>query len=261
MRMLAGVRVLEWLVLAVTVTVAVWSWLTFVVADPQDWDSWGLVFCWSLVAGATLQAILVLYGRPRGSLRSRLSFRSVQGTLAGGWILLLAPPVLVGVALVVLTPPGTPVDGFDSGMGLYQAVAVVTMLALVMTVLGAGGVFTLVVMPLGFILAAALPSEEETVPSGFGEMSRSQLAIGGLLILATLGFGVSMTGIIESSADSTRERMADQVIALVTGTGDLVATVAALLFVAAIVALLVINRRIESRRRRARDRDGLGHSD
>lgn len=258
-RVLAHVRPLEWAVLALTVAVTVWAWLTFVVTAPQDWDTYFVAFAIATVGGATLQVVLLVYARPRGSLRQRLALGSRGDSGIGGWVLFVAPPVLIPLALLALTPPSTPVDGFDSGMSLYAVIALMVLLTLLLTGIGAGVVFLLIVLPLGFLIAAALPRDEREVTQSPGlELTRAQLVLMALFVLLTVGFAVSMASVARGVAESTRGRMAEDFVAFITGTGEPVATVSAWFFIVAITVTIVAHNRVEARiKRRARQRPGV----
>ena len=247
---IAAVRPLEWVTLAVTVATTVWAWLTSVVEPPQDFDSFFVVFAIATIGGATLQVALMAYVRPSGSLRQRLAFGARAGAQGGAWIPLLAPAALIGLALLILTPPGTPVEDFDSGMGLYQVIPLVTLLALLGTAIGAGAVFLLIVMPLGFLVAALLPSDQRIAPSSSLLLTRSQLALAGLFLFSVVGFAASMASVYPQAQGTRPERMWETLVALFTATGDPTASALAWCFALAVVLIVIVSNRVEARLKR-----------
>jgi hypothetical protein len=248
----AGVQRLEWVALAVTVTVTVWAWLAYVVEYPQDFDGFILVFAIATIVGATLQVILIVYVRPSGSLRQRLAFGARAGAQGGAWIPLLGPAVIIGLALLILTPPGTSVEDFDSGMSLYQVIPLMALLALLGTAIGAGVVFLLVVMPLGFLVAALLPGDERIAPSDPLPLTRSQLALAGLFLLCLLGFGVAMVSVYPDATGRRAERMWESLVALLTATGEPIPSALAWFFALSIVLIVILSNRVEASLRRQR---------
>lgn len=246
-------RTIEWVILAVTIAVPVWAWLTYVVGTPQDFDAFFLVFAIATIGGATLQLIFMAYVRPRGSLRQRLAFGARGGSERGAWIPLVAPAVVIGLALLIVTPPGTPVDDFDSDMSLYQVIPLMALLALALTAIGAGVVFLLIVMPLGFLISGLLPREErERDPSTSPKLTRSQLVLAALFLFSAVGFAVSMASVTEGTSQSSRGRMGEDLVAFVTGAGNPIATISTWLFIVAIVAIVIVSNRVEARLRRQR---------
>ena len=248
-------RTLEWMILAITIAAPVWAWLTFVVRTPQDFDAFFVVFAIATIGGATLQVIFIAYVRPRGSLRERLSFRAREASQRGDWIPLVAPTVVIGLTLLVLTPSGTPVDDYDSSLTLYPVIGLITLLTLLLTLVGAGAVFLLIVMPLGWLVASGLaPDERNSKRQAAHELTRPQLVIMALLILCAVGFAVSLASIDQEARGTRAERMWDTVVALFTATGDPVASALAWCFALALALIVVVHWRVEARLRK-RDPD------
>ena len=250
------------MILAITVAASVWAWRAYVVERPQDFGAFLLVLAIATVGGGTLQAVVMAYGRPNnGSLRQRLAFGGRGGSGRGVWIPLFAPAVLFGLALLILTPPGTPVEDFGSDMSLYPALLLMALLTLAGTGIGAGVVFLLILMPLGFLVSAVLPRDErEREPSISPQLSRSQLVLAALMVFSAVGFAVSMTLVTEGTSQSSRGRMGEDLVAFVTGTGAPVATISTWFFIAAIVAIVIVSNRVEARLARRPVRDGRSHS-
>ena len=191
--------------------------------------------------------------RPSGSLRQRLAFGARAGAQGGAWIPLLAPAVIIGLALLMLTPPGTSVEDFDSDMSLYQVIPLMALLALVGTAIGAGAVFLLIVMPLGFLVAALLPSDErEIAPSSSLLLTRSQLVLVGLFLFSVVGFAASMASVYPAARGSRPERMWETLVALLTATGDATASALAWCFALAVALIVIVNNRVEARLKRRR---------
>lgn len=244
-------RTIEWLILAITIAAPVWAWLTYVVGTPQDFDAFFVVFATATIGGALLQVILLAYVRPRGSLRARLSFRTGDPGQRGDWIPLVAPTVVIGLALLVLTPPGTPVDDYDSNLSLYPVIGLITLLTLVLSMLGAGAVFLLVVMPLGWLVASRLPPDARRPKrQAEPELTPSQLVIVALLILCTVGLAASMTFVDPTTEGSRAERVWHDAVALFNATGDPVASASAWCFALVLALIVVVHWRVEVRLRR-----------
>ena len=246
-------RPIEWVTLAVTIAAPVWAWLTYVAKGEQDFDAFFLVFAIATIGGATLQVILMAYVRPTGSLRQRLAFGARSGAQGGAWIPLFAPAVIIGLALLILTPPSTPVGDFDSDLSLYQVIPLMALLALVGTAIGAGAVFLLIVMPLGFLVAALLPRDQrEIAPSNSLQLTRAQLVLAGLFLFSTVAFAASMASVSPDARGSRPERMWETLVALLTATGDPTASALAWCFALAVVLIVIVSNRVEARLRRQR---------
>lgn len=242
----------EVLIFAFTVGIGVWSWLAYAVAVPQDFSTFAIVFLGVSVLGATVQMVMFAFVRQQGTFRERASFQSVTRPGTGIGIVFWGVPVLFAVALPAVTPPSTPADAFDPSMSIYQVMFVMVLLSLAATVFGAGVLFGLVVLPVAWIIAGALP--ERAPASGrvvAGTVSRGELVTGGLLLVAGAGFGVAMFAVapaVTGGGSGTRMRMIEQLSALVTLQGNVVASVLVVLCVVAMVVLIVLNRRFAARR-------------
>jgi hypothetical protein len=131
-------------------------------------------------------------------------------------------------------------------------IAITTLLSLVFTVIGAGAVSTLIVLPITLLIAALLPKGRGEVerPDAPG-LTRSQLVLGALLIVSMIGFALSITSVVTTTASTRYERMADQFVAFITGSGNPVASATTWFFLVAIVVICVISNRSEARRRKA----------
>jgi hypothetical protein len=165
----------------------------------------------------------------------------------------LAPAVIIGLALLILTPPGTSVEDFDSDTSLYQVIPLMALLALVGTAIGAGVVFLLIVMPLGFLVAAVLPRDQrQMAPSDPLLLTRSQLVLAGLFLFSALGLGVSMVSVYPGAPGSRAERMRESLIALLTATGEPIPSALAWFFALSIVLIVIFSNRVEARLRRQR---------
>lgn len=246
MRVVQQLRLPEWIVLGLTIALALWSWIAYVVGGPQDFGTWGWIFAGSLVIGSVVQMVFFVYVRPSGTLRQRLGF-STMAPVRGGWIVLLAPAVVIGIILLIVTPPDTSVSDFSRDMSVYQVIGIVTLLSLLFTYLGAGAIFFLIVVPLGLLVAAVLPETAKDATRPSTDWTRTQLVTGGLVVFCVIGFALSITGVAASAASSSRGRMIDQLIAFITFTGNPVATAATWFFIAAIVVLAIVNNRSTAR--------------
>lgn len=255
LRVLGQLRTPEWVVLGATIALSVWAWIAYVVAQPQDFAGFFLWLAIATVAGGTLQAIFVVFVRPSGTLRQRFAFGSYGGSFAGSWILVLAPPLVIGLLLLVITPPATSGAGFDPDMGIYQVIGMTVVLGLAFTAVGAGAVFVVIVVPVVMLIAAVLPAGRgETEQTRSAGLSRLHLVLGPLVMISAVGFALSITSVAATTGSTRFARMQDQFFAFITGNGNPVAIASAWFFIAAIVVLGIINNRAEARRRKKGER-------
>lgn len=256
LRFLDGLGRTELVIFAATVAIGVWAWFTYVLVPPsrQDFPTFTILLCVVSGIGALLQVIALVFLRSSGTLRDRLTLRSVH--VKGSAVVFWAPPILFGLVFLAVTPPGTSAAGFDPDMNIYQVIFITVLICLIFTALGALAVFAAIVVPVAWILLAILPekSRERGEP---GVMSRAEYLYGGLIVLCAVGFGISMNAVASGADDHfTRLRMAEQLLSLVTLHGNVVASILVVFFVACIVTLVILSNRA-TRRRKRRERDEL----
>ncbi|MEO7017856.1 MAG: hypothetical protein ABI130_16750 [Leifsonia sp.] len=241
----------EVLIFAATVATGLWSWLANVVTQPQDFTAFAWLFFGASIVGAMLQMVMFAFVRAPGTFRERASLQSVSKAGSGSGVVFWGVPILFAVGLVLVTPPSTPATAFDPSMSIYQVIFLVAGLSLASTLLGGFVLFGLVVLPLMWIIAGALPEQEPAPGRPAAAVSRGELVTGGLLLFAVAGFGVAMYAVapnVTGGAFGTRLRMLEQLSALLTLRGDLLASAIVVLCLAAIVVLVVLNHRYASRR-------------
>ncbi|MGN6761269.1 MAG: hypothetical protein ACTHJI_08095 [Leifsonia sp.] len=244
----------ELLILALTVAVGVWSWLTYVVAQPQDFTAFAWIFFGASIVGSLLQAVMFTFVRASGTFRERASLRSFSQSGSGSGVVFWGVPILFAIGLLIVTPPSTPAAAFDPSMSIYQVIFLLSGLSLAACLLGGFALFGLVVLPVMWIIAGALPERAPAPGRPAAAISRGELVTGGLLLFAVAGFGVSMYAVapeVTGGAFGTRLRMLEQLGALVTLRGDLPASAMVVICLVAIVVLVVLNSRYASRRVRA----------
>jgi hypothetical protein len=232
-------------VIAANLAVSLWAWLAYVLTAPRDF----LVFVITLMVATTIasavQISLVALTPVLRDARGRLASFAVQ----------FASTLLLGAVVLAITPPGTPADDFIRGGSIYQVIGVSLLLSLVSVYLGAA-VFYLVLLPLSLLLRAISGRKARSAVGGndstFEQMSRAELAATGGILLATLGFGISMYFVFPDAGQTvTRLRMLDQLGALITFRGNLTASASALFCVVVIVVLVIVNNvAVRNRRRR-----------
>lgn len=239
-------------VVAVTTAISLASWLVFVVMGTPNFETFTIVYGITLAAGGVAQNTVAMYVRPLGSLRARLS-----GDAAANYdrpdhnfALLITPVVVSAIFFLIVTPPSTLTDSFDSDMVIYQVIALMVVLGFVFSYLGALLVFTVVVMPIALLLAALLPVDRDTDGRPLGAfLATSELAILGATVLSAVGFAVSITRVIPTpSSDSFVQRMREVFTAFVTFAGEPVATVIGWFFVVVLVGLVVAHQLLQGKK-------------
>lgn len=256
LRFVDGLGPTEIVIFAATIAVGVWAWFGYVLVPQarQDFPTFTIVLCVASGLGALLQVCCLVFLRSPGSLRDRIGFRSVQ--VKGVAVVFWAPPILLALVFLAVTPPGTSAAGFDPGMSIYQVIFVTALICLIFTALGALVVFSAIVLPVTWIVIAMRPqtARDRAEPAA---ISRAEYLYGGLTVLCAVGFGISMNAVSSDVDDRfTRLRMLQQLLSLVTLQGNAVASILAVLFAVCIVVLVVLSNRA-TRQRRARELDEL----
>ncbi|SEB49683.1 hypothetical protein SAMN04489806_0860 [Paramicrobacterium humi] len=229
---------LEISVFALSCVLGIWSWLAFVVSTPQDYAAFTLIYWIGLIIASTVQMVAMLIVRNRGARDLGDALTSTPPSLP---YLLLGPIVVVAVAMLIVTPPGTPTAGFDDDFSsIYQIIGLFVLLALIAVALGAGVVFLIIVLP---VLAVAVSMRKGSAASierfSGGLASRGELVCGALILPAALGFGVGMYFVApDAGSGLTANRMLVQFLMWVSFQGELLPSVVAWLCLALMIGLV-----------------------
>lgn len=230
--------VLELSVFALSCVLGIWSWLAFVVSTPQDYMAFTLVYWIGLIVASTVQMVMVVVVRRRGAKDLSEAFASIPKSLS---YLLLAPIIVVAVAMLIVTPPGTPTAGFDEDFSsIYQIIGLFVLLALVAVALGVGVVFLLIVLPVLAVVVSLRKGSAASIESFSGGLaSRGELVCGALILPAALAFGTAIYSVApDAGSGLTISRMGAQFMMWVTFQGELMPSIAAWIALAAMIALV-----------------------
>lgn len=254
---LARIGVGEIVIVAVTTGICVWGWLAYVTTGTTDFLPFMIVYGVALTASALLQCVMVMYVRPSGSLRARLSWGAVfkgaptddrwSNTFGAQNLLVMTAPVALSILVfLIVTPATTPTATFDPDMGLYRVIGLLALLGIVFTSIGAGVIVPLVLMPLGMLVAACLPVDRDAEgrPVDRATMTTTaELAIAASILLSAVGFALTISSVETSSSLSKPGRMIEQFITFVTFTGNPLPTTLGWFFIAVIVVAVIADRR------------------
>ena len=250
--LIAGIGLPELLLTVLGIVVPIWAWSTWVLARPQHFGPFLLVFC--VVTGGVAFAQMVLWSvvRAPGSLRQRLSLSALLGSQPPVYLLAIIVPVVDALAFLVMTPPSTSMADLDPSFSVPAAVGVLGLLGIIAATLGGGVLFWLLVVPVGLLVSLRL-SDRADDPAAHGVVdSAPRRAVGyfALLLLSAVGLGVSFTVAGGTARSSTRLAMIAQVDTVIGLEASPAASVAVAVFLVAIVVLLLLFARAQRGRAR-----------
>jgi len=225
--------------IGVATGVSLWAWFTFALAPDQDFSVFSAIVAGVHAANGLAQLLIAVHPRtpePRW-----------QGYRVASFVPGFGAMVLTLLGWLVTAPPALAVDDFGSGDNVYQVIGVLAIVLVGATLTGAGLGGLLVVLPVWLIVRAirgGKPAPQASdVRDELGGLTRRQQWTGGVIILATVGFAVSMHFVYPDAPGRRYARMRAQFEALLTLTGEPAAVIAAYALLAAIVALVVIHNR------------------
>lgn len=257
-RLFHNVGPLEIVIAGVCTALTVWAWLAFVVTQPQDYMSFVIVYAIAMIGGSIVHFVLPFLFGWAGVLTSKLGRAPSQDdgaekTSGGSGVVYWGPVVISVIVFLIVTPPNTPTGDTDSFASIYQVILVMGLLGLAGVGLGML-VIVLIAMPILWIIVAVLPDRRPRDVIARDPMSRLQYAAMGGIMLLIVGLAVSMnfvgTGGVYTT--SSRHRMWLEFITLITLRGDPIASALAVLSIAGIVVLGIVNNRAVAKRPRER---------
>ena len=223
--------------IGIATAISLWAWFGLVLTKPQDLEWFAAIVTIAHAANGLAQLLIAVHPRT-----PQLKW---QGYRVASFVPAFGAMALTLVAWTVTAPPTLPVEDF--GDNFYQVIGVFAIVLLGTTLAGAGLGGLLVLLPIWLIARAirgdrAKPATNEMTKDLAG-LNRTQLWTGGALIFAIVGFGFAMHFVYPDAPGRRLARMRAQFEALVTLTGEPVATAVAFALLATMVALVLLHNR------------------
>ncbi|MET3805968.1 hypothetical protein ABIB25_002976 [Nakamurella sp. UYEF19] len=227
-------------VMACTISVGVWAWISYGLAEPHDFLRYTIIDLSAVAIATVLHTVA----------RWRLARARIKRSAAAGWIVYVGPQVLCGIIFLIVTPASTPTASFSADTNIYGLILVESVLLPLVAAALVAVVVVLIGVPISWLLRGMgiLPIQGESSQTG-AYMSRAEYLAGAALLTAVTGFGVSMYFVSPRAVgENSRGRMGQQFEALVTLRGNLFASVCVVVCVAVIIAMVIVSERAHRRR-------------
>ena len=240
----ASIRLDDALVFSLITVLSVWAWITLTIGAGSATDvsatGDGAVAAAAAVALGTLLLAAVRYSR----------YKRLPGDTVAQEIrvpLLLAPVVTSPLIFLVITPPETPVEGFDPAISVYGLIALAALL-MVGGVLFGILLFGLLVWPVLALIDSVAPPKTGTGLSLLARvLSRGELAVIGSMVLFAVVVAGALVMVYPEATGSRVQRMVQTLIVWVTFRGEPVPSIVALIFAVLTIGAVWLHLRLNDR--------------